>query len=64
MKRIADLLSKRIEKAYCFRVINDVTQEYFEVDGPSIEGCRLIADRECERLGWKLWDMRSEEVDV
>jgi len=48
--------------AYKYRVINDITQESFIVEGPSLTGCRLIADAECERRGWKLWDMRSEEI--
>lgn len=64
MRRVADLLKKRVEKVYRYRVINDRTQEHFEVEGPSIEGCRILADRECERLGWEPWEMRSEELDV
>lgn len=56
---LAGLLRK---DAYKYRVINDITQESFIVEGPSLTGCRLIADAECERRGWKLWDMRSEEI--
>jgi len=62
MRRVADLLSKQVEKVYRYRVINDRTQECFEVEGPSIEGCRILADKECERLGWRICDMRSEEL--
>lgn len=45
-----------------YKIINDVTQEWFEVCGPDIRGCRIIADRECERIGWKIENMRSEEL--
>ena len=58
---VARLLSRnRIRK---FRIINDLTQESFTVEGPSIYGCRLIADRECARLGWSIEFMRSEEIN-
>jgi|GEM_PF-2590660 len=56
------LAALQSEDVYRYRVINDNTQESFIVEGPSIAGCRLIADAECERRGWKLWDMRSEET--
>lgn len=45
-----------------YRVVNDLTQEWFEVCGPDIRGCRIIADKECDRLGWKIENMRSEEL--
>lgn len=57
---ITRLLSK--SKARKFRVINDLTQEYFIVEGPDIEGCRKVADEECTRLGWNIANMRSEEL--
>jgi len=58
------LLSKKrtSRKVRKYRVINDLTQEYFIVEGPDIEGCRIIADKECARLGWNIANMRSEEL--
>ena len=58
---VARLLSRnRIRK---FRIINDLTQESFTVEGPSIYVCRLIADRECARLGWDKNKVFSEVID-
>jgi len=59
------LLSKKrtSRKVRKYRVINDLTQEYFIVEGPDIKGCRTIADKECARLGWNIANMRSEEVN-
>ena len=59
------LLSKKRtnSKVRKFRVINDLTQEYFIVEGPDIKGCRTIAEKECARLGWDIANMRSEEVN-
>lgn len=37
--------------------------KWFEVEGPSRQMCRKIADRECERLGWKLDEVYSEPVE-
>ena len=58
------LLSKKRtnSKVRKFRVINDLTQEYFIVEGPDIEGCRKVADEECTRLGWNIEYLRSEEL--
>lgn len=64
MNSIADLVSKvrgkkRVRK---YRVVNDLTQESFVVEGPDIEGCRIIADRKCKDLQWDMKFMRSEEL--
>lgn len=37
--------------------------KWFEVSGRSPEVCRMIADRECERLGWSSEDIYSERVE-
>ena len=59
------LLSKKRtnSKVRKFRAINDLTQESFVVEGPDIKGCRIIADKECARLGWSIENMRSVEVN-
>ncbi|MEL7626968.1 MAG: hypothetical protein AAGU15_08935 [Anaerolineaceae bacterium] len=65
-KKMAELFSiKRYavkDPVRKYKIINDLTQESFTVEGPSIQGCRLIADQECERLGWSIEFLRSEEI--
>jgi len=45
-----------------YRIIHEPTGESFEVQGHSPFVCRKQADRECEKRGWNIWQVRSERV--
>lgn len=62
INKILEWLKMKFGKPVRYRVVNDLTQEYFEVSGADIRGCRIVADRECARIGWKIENMRSEEI--
>lgn len=63
--RLVDILRRKPRKArkLTYRVINEETYEYFTVSGLTVEGCKTIADRECERLGWDKNNVFSEVID-
>lgn len=63
--RLIDILRRKPRKArkQTHRVINDETYEYFVVRGATIRGCKIIADRECQRLGWDINKVFSEVID-
>ena len=62
--RLLDILRRKPRKAreLVYQVINEDTYESFTVRGATIAGCRKIAHQECERLGWSIEFLRSEEI--
>lgn len=63
--RLVDILRRKPRRArkLTYRVINEETYEYFTVSGLTVEGCKIIADQECERLGWDKNNVFSEVID-
>lgn len=63
--RLVDILRRKPRKVrkLTYRVINEETYEYFTVSGATVEGCKIIADQECERLGWDKNNVFSEVID-
>jgi len=63
--RLVDILRRKPRKArkLTYRVINEETYESFTVRGATIKGCKIIADQECERLGWDKNKVFSEVID-
>lgn len=63
--RLVDILRRKPRRAreLVYQVINEETYESFTVRGATIEGCKIIADQECERLGWDKNNVFSEVID-
>lgn len=45
-----------------YKIICEPTGESFEVQGHSPFVCRKLADRECAKRGWSVWQVRSEKL--
>jgi len=63
--RLIDILRRKPRRAreLVYQVVNEETYESFTVRGATVEGCKAIADRECERLCWDQNKVFSEVID-
>ena len=63
--RLIDILRRKPRRAreLVYHVVNEETYESFTVRGATIEGCKIIADQERERLGWDKNKVFSEVID-